>query len=105
MLAQRIGDVLEDGHRVEERRPLEDHAHLLPDLERFLEGQVRDVVAVDRHGPRIGHEQAEDELEYGRLPGSGFADDCDRLAMARRERDVLEDWPAERQVYAIEAND
>jgi hypothetical protein len=105
MLAERIRDVLEHGHRVEERCSLEDHSHLLPDLERFLEGEVRNVFAVDRHRPRIGDEEPQDELEDGGLPGTGFPDDCHRLAMPRRERDVLEDRPAERQVHALEAND
>ena len=47
VLAQRIGDVLEHGHRVEQRGALEHHPHLLPHLERFLEGESRDVLAVD----------------------------------------------------------
>jgi len=47
VLAERIGDVLVDGHRIEQRGALEDHAHFLAHLQRFLEGERRDVLAFD----------------------------------------------------------
>ena len=97
VLAQRIGDVLVDGHRVEQRRALEDHPHLLSHLERVVEGEVGDVFAVDGDSALIGDQQPEQQLEDRRFSGTGFADDDDRLALSGVERDVLENRLLERQ--------
>lgn len=78
-------DVLVHGHRVEERGTLEDHPHLLPHLKRFLEAQVRDVVAIDADATVVRHEEPEDQLEDRGLSRSRFADDDNRLSLVRGE--------------------
>ena len=97
VLAQRIGDVLEHRHRVEQRGALKHHAHLLPNEQRFLEAEVGDVVAVDQHASALRNEQAQDQLENRRLAGARLADDDDRLALTRDERHVLDDRDVERR--------
>ena len=105
VLAQRIGDVLEHGHRVEQRGALEHHPHVLPRLERLLEGEVGDVLAVDADLAAVRHEQAQDELEHRALAGARLADEADRLALPRLERDVLEDRTVEGEIDVIELDD
>jgi hypothetical protein len=105
VLAKRIGDVLEDRHGVEQGRALEDHPHVLPRLERFLEREVGDVLPVDADAALVGHEQAEDELERGALARAGFADEADRLARVRDEGHVLEDGSVEGEPDVIQLDD
>jgi hypothetical protein len=80
VLAQRVGDVFEHRHRVEERRALEHHAHLLPNGECFGERQSGDVLTAHVDFPAIGLQETQNQLERRRLPRPGFADDDERLA-------------------------
>ena len=106
VLAQRIGHVLEHGHRVEQRRALEHHAHVLPHLERLLEREVGDVLAVDQ---TLGRGRARAgagcslSIVYFPVPDSPTM--TDRLARARGERHVLEDRAVEREIDVIELDD
>jgi hypothetical protein len=43
--------------------PLEDHSHLLPDLESEIERELRDVLAVYADLALVRHEQSEQQLE------------------------------------------
>ena len=105
MLAQRISDVLEYRHRVEERGTLEHHTHLLPNLERILERELGDVFFVDAHRALVGNEEAQNQLEAGRLSRAGLADDGDRFPFVRGEAHVLENWHVEGEVDVTQLDD
>ena len=58
-----------------------------------------------QHLAAVGHEQAKDELEHRALARPRLADEADRLALPRLERDVLEDRAVEGERDVIELDD
>ncbi len=105
MLAERIRHVVEHRHRVEQGGALEHHPHLLPHLERLLEAERADVLAVDHHAPLVRREQPQEELEDRGLARPRLAEHDDRLPRVGGERHVVEHGLVERQRHALELDD
>jgi phenylpropionate dioxygenase-like ring-hydroxylating dioxygenase large terminal subunit len=105
VLPERIGDVVEDGKRVEQRRVLEDHPDLATQVERLLEAQIPDVLVEHANDAGIGHEKPQDQLQDGRLSGARFAGDHQRLAPVHLQRDAVENRTVERQENVLEPDD
>ena len=99
-----VADVLHDG-RAEEVRVLEHEPELPPEV---VLPEVADVDAVDRDRSAAHLVEAREEIDDGRLAGPRRADERDRLAGLRLERDVVEDervWPvAKRDVVELHAS-
>jgi hypothetical protein len=75
VLAQRESDVLEDVHRIEQRRVLKNHAEALPNtIERALR-QADDALAVDGDVPARRAIETDQDLEQRGLSGPGAPDD------------------------------
>ena len=55
-----------------------------------LQLERADVATVDEDGIRLRVEEARDQADEGRLPGTGRPDDRDAIAGERLERDVLQ---------------
>ena len=90
VLAQRQRHVLPDRHRVEQRRTLEHHAELLPDLVELALLAPHDLLPVHLDRSLVGHHQPQDVLEQDALPGAARADDHDALAGAHLEIDAVQ---------------
>ncbi len=87
--AQREGDVLADGHEVEERVVLEQHADERADGRQRVRRLGRDASAVDAHLALVGGTQAAQELEQHALARGGRPDQAQRLAGAQRQVQAL----------------
>ena len=72
-LVQLVADVLADGERVEERAFLEHHAEVLPHRHHLVFGQLIDALALDPDGAGVRLQQAENQLQDGRLAGAAGA--------------------------------
>src|SRR5262249_49127563 len=75
VLAQRKGDVLEDGHGVEERASLEHHAELAPDPEERALRELGDVLVVDQDAAALRPDEPGDQPQQGALAAPAPAED------------------------------
>src|SRR5262249_36018617 len=91
LLAQREGDVVEAGQRVEECAPLKDDAVVPAYLVHRPRPQVGDVRPVDHHLAAVGAEQAEQMLEEDGLATAAAPDDHGDGAIGHVEVDAAED--------------
>ncbi len=80
-------DVLEHGHRLEQREMLEHHADA--EAARLLRAGDRDLAAVPSDRARIGLEHAVDDLDQRALAGAVLAEQGMDLARHHREADVV----------------
>jgi hypothetical protein len=88
--AQREGDVLADGQRIEERAVLENHRDFTAHRLHLLFGELRDVLAGDEDAPGVGAQKTHDQLQRDRLAHAGAAQDAQRLARHHMKVDVLQ---------------
>ena len=88
---QPVGDVVADGHRVEERAFLEDHADAVAEGEEVLLGHGVDLLAEDVDAPGVGQQESVGELEQHALAASRGTEHDARLARHHLEGDVLQD--------------
>jgi hypothetical protein len=89
--ALRLADALDlerEGDVVENRAP--GKGRFL--LEHHADGRVRsgNALAADGDGALIGAEQAADDVEHGRLPAAGRADQGQEFSRSDGERDVVD---------------
>jgi len=91
MLLEGKGHVLEHRHRVKEGGPLKEHPELQAERIQGAAAELRDVHAIDQHGPRIGFHQPDDVLQEHGLPAPRAPDDRHRLASADRQLHPVED--------------
>ena len=83
-LAQTEGDVVGDAHVREQRVGLEDDAEpTLPG------GPVGDLRTVDAYVPGVGHDEAGDHVERGRLAAARGPEQRQQLALVDREVDAV----------------
>ena len=80
-------DVLEHGHRLEQREMLEHHADA--EAARLLRAGDRDLAAVPADRARIGLEHAVDDLDQRALAGAVLAEQGMDLARQHRKPDVV----------------
>ena len=80
VLAQRQRHVVGDRQRVEEGRALKAHPHLASDLDPFVVGHGREVLAVDQNPPGPRTHQTDQVSEQGGLAGTAAAEDHEDLA-------------------------
>ena len=80
VLAQRKGDVLEDGHRVEERAALEQHPELLAHAVQLFFGMIGDVFVFDDDAAGVGRFQSEHVPQRDRLAAARSAEDDQHFA-------------------------
>ena len=92
VFAEAHGDVLADGHRIEQGGELKDVADAGAQADRTgLAGEIGDVQAVDDDLAAVGHEEPDDMFDGDGLAGAGEADEGDGLAFLDVEREVAED--------------
>src|SRR5512146_3030157 len=102
-LAQRKGNVLTHGERVEERPILEDHGDLLANALHLDFRIVRDVLIGDPDAPAVWFQKAHDVVERYRFADAASAEDADGLAAHNIEGHAIEnDIAAKRLVYVEE---
>ena len=90
VLAEREGDVLEDGERVEEGGALEHEAGALPERQHRFFAHALDVGPEERHLPGVGPDQpVRDAQEHG-LARAAPAHDGQRGALAEGQAHALE---------------
>jgi hypothetical protein len=85
VLAERKGDVLEHGHRVEQRAALEEHPELLADPVQLFLREIGHVFFFHDHAPRVGRLEAEHVPEGDRLAGAGAAEDDQHFPAVDRQ--------------------
>jgi hypothetical protein len=90
LLGQAEADVLGDGHRVEQRVLLEQHADIGAHAQQFLLAHLADTLTVDEDCPGIRPEQSENQLERHRLPRAAGAEHDGQSALRHGEADVSE---------------
>ena len=90
-LDQREGDVLDDVHRIEQRRVLEHHAELAAQLAHLCVGERHDVLAVDPDLAAVRPQQPHQVLHQHRLPLPRTADDDVRATALDVEVDAPQD--------------
>ena len=90
-LVEREADVLEHGHRAEERAALVHHAELAQQAESVLALGGHDVLAVEEDPARGRPVEADHDLQKRALPAARTAEDHEDLAAPDLERDVLLD--------------
>jgi len=90
VLTQRQRDVVLDGHRVEQRRTLEAHADLRPQLAPLLRRHGGDLLAVDQDPTRDRLLEADNGPQERGLAGPAAAEDHQDLAAADLEADSVE---------------
>ena len=88
---QRKRDVLDDVHRIEQRRVLKHHAELAAHLAHLDVVERHDVHAVDPDLTGVGLQQPHQVLHQHRLPLPRAADDDVRLAALDVEIDAAQD--------------
>ena len=71
--------ILRNVERIEERGALEEHSEHAPHAQHLAFVEMRDVLPVDEHGPRIGRQQADQVLEQDALSATAAANDDDGL--------------------------
>jgi hypothetical protein len=91
VLTKREGDVVEQGHRPEQRTVLEQHPEHLPDLMQVLHFGFYQVGAVDHDRAGLRFEQADQTPEEDGFPGSGRAEQHADLPGRDREAHVVPD--------------
>ena len=74
VLAQGEGHVVAHGHRIEQRRALEHHAHPLPEDGQLLPAHRRHVLPVDNHLAMVRLEEPHDVLHQHRLAAARGAE-------------------------------
>jgi hypothetical protein len=100
---QRKGDVVENGHRVEERAFLERHPELLADLGALAVGKGPEVTAVHENPAGVRSDQPDQVLQENALAGAGRPDDDERLAFGDRQVDAVEHrLPVERLAEVLD---
>src|ERR1043165_1072892 len=80
MLAQRKGDVLEDGHGVEECAALEEHPEFLAHAIQLFLGEIGDVLFLDDDASRVRRLEAEHVPQSDGFSGAGAAEDDEDFA-------------------------
>ena len=88
LVQQRIGHVLFDGHGIEQRAFLKQHADLAADFEQLPLAHGREILAEDEDLAGIGPHQAQRGLQQHGLAAAGRAQNHARFALAGLERDV-----------------
>ena len=87
---ERVGDVLVDRLVGQQLEVLEDAADVAPQQGDLAAPQGAEVAPRDEDAPLGRLELLEDELDEGRLAGTGRPDQEDELALVDVERDVLQ---------------
>src|SRR5690606_17508271 len=85
------GDVVEYGHRVEQRGELEHVSDTPAQLVQLVAIHCRDILAVDVDDARIRLEQTNNALQQHRLADAGVTDDGECLAFVHGQRHVIQD--------------
>jgi hypothetical protein len=91
VFGQRHQDVLEHGHRSEQRTTLERHAERPEQLPARSVVCRSEVDAVDTHDAVHRWQQTDEDLHQRALAAAGAAEDPEHLAATHRERDVGQD--------------
>ncbi len=91
VLAQRVADVLFDGHRIEQRPGLEQHADLLSRFDEFFFAELLNLDAVDEDLPVVRPVQPDRVVQQDGLAASRTAQHDDGLAAADRQIDAAQD--------------
>jgi len=91
VLAQRVGDVVEDVQIREQGATLEQHPHAGAQAIQFAVAQCVDIVPVHLDGARIRAELAADQLEQGGLAGPARTHHRGHLAAWDVQVDAVED--------------
>ena len=81
MLAQRVGDVLEDGERVEERGALEHEARAAPQRQHRLLAHALDPRAEEQHFPGVRPDESVGDAQEHGLARAAAAHDGERGAL------------------------
>src|SRR5690606_6079187 len=103
VVVQREPEVLEHGHRVEERRVLEHVADPAPHREEFLGRRPDDRDAVHEDIAGVRPQQPDRVLDEYALPGPRWPEQDERLALVDRQVHAAEhDLAPERLVYPAE---
>ena len=90
---EKKAEVLADGHGVEERIALKDHAHFSADRVEFGFLQLRDVGSVDDDLPAVGLDKPEHELEDRTFSYAARAEDRLDGVVPDGDRDVFQYLP------------
>src|SRR6187399_1421656 len=106
MLVQTISDVGADGDGVEQRRALKEHADALAHFAELRRLHLGDVLAVEKYGPRVDLQKADEHLEHDALAHARSADDGERFAGAHLEIEpVVDDLGPERLANLAKLDD
>ena len=106
MLSEWKGDVFKHGHRVEQGPLLKEKAYSLSDCKQAPFRQCIDAFLIEGHGPFVGSEQTDHQLEHDALASAARPEDDRRVSLGEGEVKVIEDrWPAEGLAHPIEADE
>ena len=102
-LEHAVGDVVRDGHRIEQGAALEHHGHLAADALQFERAHGSHLAAVNEDPARVGPQQADDLLEQHGLALAAAADEGHDFALAHGEvHAVMDDFAAEGQPHVAQ---
>ena len=90
---EREHHVLLDGHGVEQRRPLENHAHFGADGLLLFVGELVEIPAVIENFSLFRSQKSDEVLHHHGLAGAGTPDDEVHLAVLEASVDVLQHLP------------
>ena len=82
---------------MQQRGVLRDHGNLRAQA---LLRDAGDVLAVDQDAAAFEIEEAQQQVDHGRLAGAGAADQPDLLAGPHREREILQHGDGPSSVFA-----
>ena len=88
VLAQRVGDVVQHVHRIEQRSGLEQHPDLLARLQQGVLVEAGDLDVVDPDLARVRGVQADRVFQQHRFSGPAFSHDAKTFAAGHVEGDL-----------------
>ena len=89
------------GHRVEQRRALEDHSELGAHLEQLPFVQAHNVFAVNEHRAAVGPEQGDEVLEQHTLAAAAAPNDHHGFAPFNPQADTIQDEVVAEALFQI----